>query len=113
MFAPKPYNMIQNPLNKFPNKKLNRNPYSKFITVLITYTLTVFSHLTMVKNLYAVWIKIDETLPWIELKGTYQTRNEARKAAKKSLNNIEIKIVQIPEKRRQMKALATIKHTRN
>ncbi|MGC9345399.1 MAG: hypothetical protein ACP5ER_01220 [Candidatus Bathyarchaeales archaeon] len=63
----------------------------------------------MVKNLYAVWIKIDETLPWIELKGTYQTRNEARKAAKKFLNNIEIRIVEMPEKRRRIKAIATVK----
>jgi len=42
-------------------------------------------------TLYAVWIKIDDTLPWIELKGTYQTRGEARKAAKKVLGNAGIK----------------------
>ena len=66
----------------------------------------------MMKNLYQVWIRIDETLPWIELKGTYQTRNEARKAAKEFLNSTKIKIVKIPEKRRQMKALVTVKHAR-
>jgi len=63
----------------------------------------------MVKNLYAVWIKIDDALPWIELKGTYQTRREAEKAAEDSLNNIKVKIVTIPEKRKPMKALATIR----
>jgi len=63
----------------------------------------------MVKNLYAVWIKIDETLPWIELKATYQTRREAKKAAKDFLNSIKVKIVATPEKRKQMKALATIR----
>jgi len=63
----------------------------------------------MVKKLYAVWIKIDDTLPWIELKETYQTRREAEKAAEDSLNNIKVKIVTIPEKRKPIKALATIR----
>lgn len=63
----------------------------------------------MVKNLYSVWIKIDETLPWIELKGTYQTRKEARKAAEDLLNCIQTKIVAVQEKGKPMKAVATIK----
>jgi len=58
-----------------------------------------------VKNLYAVWIKIDETLPWIELKGKYKTRGEAKKAARKILDNTEMRIVEMPEQRR-VKALA-------
>jgi len=62
-----------------------------------------------VKTLYAVWIRIDETLPWIELKETYQTKNEGRKAAKAALNNVEVRIVAMPEKRKQIKALATIR----
>ena len=66
----------------------------------------------MVKNLYAVWIKIDETLPWIELKGEYQTRREAKKAANESLNVLKIKTVEIPEKRSPMKSLAFVKATR-
>ena len=64
------------------------------------------------KNLYAVWIKIDETLPWIELKGEYQTRREAKKAATEFLNVVKIKIVEFPEKRSRMKALASVKATR-
>ncbi len=63
----------------------------------------------MVKNLYAVWIKIDETLPWIELKRTYQTRREAKEAVENFLNSVKIRFVKVPEKRIQMKALATIK----
>jgi hypothetical protein len=66
----------------------------------------------MVNNLYAVWIRIDETLPWIELKGKYQTRSEAKRAADKFLGSIRIKVVTMPEKRRRMKALATVKHVR-
>jgi len=61
----------------------------------------------MVKNLYAVWIKIDETLPWIELKGKYKTRGEAKKAARKILDRAEMKLVEMPEKKRRVKALAT------
>ncbi len=63
----------------------------------------------MVNNLYAVWLKIDETLPWIELKGTYQTRGDAKKAAEEFLNAIKTKLVKVAETKRQMKALATAK----
>jgi hypothetical protein len=66
----------------------------------------------MVKNLYTVWIKIDETLPWIELKGEYQTRREAKKAANESLSMVKIKTVEITEKRSPMKALEFVKATR-
>ncbi|MDH5746210.1 MAG: hypothetical protein OEZ21_04540 [Candidatus Bathyarchaeota archaeon] len=63
--------------------------------------------------MYAVWIRIDETLPWIELKGKYQTRSEAKRAADKFLSSIKIRVVTMPEKRRRIKALATVKHARN
>jgi len=63
----------------------------------------------MVKSLYAVWVKIDDTLPWIELKEAFETRKEAKKTAEDFLNSVRMKIVQIPEKSKQMKALATIK----
>jgi len=63
----------------------------------------------MVENLHAVWIKIDETLPWIELKGTYETRREAKEAAKNCLYKTQMKIVAMPEKSRQLKAVATIR----
>jgi hypothetical protein len=59
--------------------------------------------------LYAVWIRIDETLPWIELKGTYQTRKEAREAAKEFLSKINVKIVKAEKIRKQMKAVVAIK----
>lgn len=59
--------------------------------------------------MYAVWLKIDETLPWIELKGTYETRNDAKEAAKNCLYRAQINIVAIPEKSKQLKAVATIR----
>jgi hypothetical protein len=63
----------------------------------------------MVKHLYAVWIKIDETLPWIELQGEYQTRINAAKAAKNILNNVKIKIAKSQRKTKPMKVLAAVK----
>lgn len=63
----------------------------------------------MVENLHAIWIKIDETLPWIELRGTYETRKDAKEAAKSCLYRTQVKIVAIPEKAQQLKAIATIR----
>jgi len=59
----------------------------------------------MVKDLYAVWLKIDETLPWIELKGKYETRREAKKAAKEILNHAEMRIIEMPEKKERARRL--------
>lgn len=57
--------------------------------------------------MYAVWIKVDETLPWIELKGKYRNKREAKKAARDVLDRVEIRVVEMPEKKRIVKALAT------
>ena len=48
-------------------------------------------------------------MPWIEVEGSYQTRREAKKAADDFLNSIQMKIVTIPEKGKQMKAMVTIR----
>jgi hypothetical protein len=63
----------------------------------------------MVKDLHTVWIKIDESLPWIELKGTYETRKDAKEAAKNYLYRTQVKIVAIPERAKELKAIATIR----
>jgi hypothetical protein len=64
----------------------------------------------MVEKMHAVWIKIDESLPWIELKGTYETRKNAKEAADNCLCRTQIKIVTIPERSKQLKeAVATIR----
>ncbi|MEM2666877.1 MAG: hypothetical protein QXV65_03920 [Candidatus Bathyarchaeia archaeon] len=60
-------------------------------------------------EVYAVWIKIDETLPWIELKGTYETRGEAKKAAKDALKTIKVKIVKVDVERKPLKAAVIVK----
>ena len=65
----------------------------------------------MVNDLYFAWIKIDESLPWIELKGSYETKDEAQKAAKEAVKRMRIRIVQSPEQK-TMKPLAAIRTTR-
>jgi hypothetical protein len=59
--------------------------------------------------LFSAWIKIDETLPWIELKGSFETRNEANRAAKEAINTIRIKVANITEKNAAIRALATVR----
>jgi hypothetical protein len=68
--------------------------------------------LARVKNLYSAWVRIDETLPWIELKGEYQTRRAAKKAAEEALRDMKIKVVQTPEIRERIKAYATARAVR-
>jgi hypothetical protein len=63
----------------------------------------------MVKALHTVWIKIDESLPWIELKGSYETRKDAKEAAKNYLHRTQVKIVAIPERTKELKAMAIIR----
>jgi hypothetical protein len=61
-----------------------------------------------VENLFSIWIKIDKTLPWIEINGTYETRKEAKKAAEIFLNSIQLRIISTPEDRRKLRALVTL-----
>jgi len=56
--------------------------------------------------MYITWIKIDETLPWIELKGEYATKGEAKRATEKILKSTKTKIVKLSEKKEHMKTLA-------
>jgi hypothetical protein len=53
--------------------------------------------------MYSALIKIDETLPWIELEEAFQTKAEAQKAVKEILIKAKIKIAKLP-KEKHMKA---------
>lgn len=59
--------------------------------------------------MYTVWVKIDETLPWMELKGVYQTRKDAKKAAEAFQSTLQMRIVNVAGKGKPVKALATIR----
>lgn len=58
--------------------------------------------------MFSIWVKIGKTLPWIELNGTYETRIEAKKAAETFLNNLQLRIVSTPEKKRNPRPLVTM-----
>jgi hypothetical protein len=62
-----------------------------------------------VKKVYAVWIKVDDTLPWIEVKRTYQTRKEAKNAARDFVKSIQIRIATISESEKKVRPLTTIR----
>jgi hypothetical protein len=62
--------------------------------------------------LYTVWIKIDETLPWIELKREYATRREAKQAAEYAIDRLAVKLVKIPQENKPLKTLATVRISR-
>ena len=60
----------------------------------------------------SIWVKIDKTLPWIELNGTYETQKEAKKAAETFLNSLQLRIFSTPEKKRKLRALVTMQTRR-
>ncbi|MEM4704461.1 MAG: hypothetical protein QXJ02_05265 [Candidatus Bathyarchaeia archaeon] len=59
--------------------------------------------------MYTVWIKIDDTLPWVELKGIYPTSKDAKKAAGAFRSTLQMRIVKVAGKGKPVKALATIR----
>jgi hypothetical protein len=46
---------------------------------------------------YTAWIKIDDSLPWIELGEAFQTKTQAHESAKEKLSATKIKIVRAPQ----------------
>jgi hypothetical protein len=58
--------------------------------------------------MYSAWVKIDESLPWIELKGAFQTKNGAREAAKEKLGKTKVKIVKLSPRKKPLKAAITV-----
>ena len=62
--------------------------------------------------MYTVLIRVDETLPWIELKGEYETRKEAQRAAAEAVEKIAVMVMNVPQERRPLKALAIMRARR-
>jgi hypothetical protein len=51
--------------------------------------------------MYSAWIKIDDSLPWIELEEAFQTKAEAQKAVKEILDKTRIKISKLPKQKKK------------
>ena len=60
--------------------------------------------------MYSAWVKIDDSLPWIELKEAFQTKTEAQEAIREKLSKVKIKIVEMPPRKNIIKASITVKH---
>ena len=61
--------------------------------------------------MYSAWIKLDDSLPWIELEEAFQTKAEAQKAVEEVLSKAKIKISKLPKqgKRAKSSKSATLK----
>jgi len=60
--------------------------------------------------MYSAWIKIDDSLPWIELEGVFQTKAAAQKALKERRSKVKIKIVKMSKQEKQIKATIRVRH---
>ena len=60
--------------------------------------------------MYSACIKIDDSLPWIELEEAFQTKAEAQKAVKEILSKAKIKISKLPQQEKDIKAVVRVRH---
>ena len=60
--------------------------------------------------MYSAWIKIDDSLPWIELEGAFQTKVAAQEALKERRSKVKIKIVKMSKQEKQIKATIRLRH---
>ena len=70
--------------------------------MLVSQAVLVFAYKQLLmpkserdKQSYTAWIKIDDSLPWIELRETFQSRTEAHESARTKLSAGKIKIVKM------------------
>ena len=56
--------------------------------------------------MYSAWIKLDDSLPWIELEEAFQTKAEAQKAVQEVLSKAKIRISKLSK---QEKGKATVR----
>jgi hypothetical protein len=60
--------------------------------------------------MYSAWIKIDDSLPWIELEEAFRTKAEAQKAVKEMLGKTKVKFAKLPKQEKRIKAAVRVKH---
>jgi hypothetical protein len=53
--------------------------------------------------MYSAWIKLDDSLPWIELEEAFQTKAEAQKAVEEVLSKAKIKISKLSKQEKKRK----------
>lgn len=60
--------------------------------------------------MYSAWIKLDDSLPWIELEEAFQTKAEAQKAVQEVLSKAKIRISKLPKQEEKGKATIRARH---
>ena len=60
--------------------------------------------------MYSACIKLDDSLPWIELEEAFQTKAEAQKAVKEILSKAKVKISKLPKQEKKIKATVRVRH---
>ena len=60
--------------------------------------------------MYSAWIKIDKSLPWIELEEVFRTKAEAQKAAKRMLNETKIRIARLNKQEKRIRTAIKVGH---
>jgi hypothetical protein len=60
--------------------------------------------------MYSAWIKINDSLPWIELEEAFQTKAEAQEAVEERRSKVKIKIVKMSKQEKQTKATIRVRH---
>ena len=60
--------------------------------------------------MYSAWIKIDKSLPWIELEEVFRTKAEAQKAAKRMLNETKIRIARLNKQEKRIRTIIKVGH---
>ena len=58
----------------------------------------------------SAWIKIDKSLPWIELEEVFRTKAEAQKAAKRMLNESKIRIARLNKQEKRIRTVIEVGH---
>lgn len=53
--------------------------------------------------MYSALIKLEESLPWIELEEAFRTKAEAQKAVQEVLSKAKIKISRLPKHEKRLK----------
>ena len=62
--------------------------------------------------MYCIWIRVDDTLPWIELKGEYETKEKAKQAGQTVTGRIAVRLVKLSQERRLAESLVTVRARR-
>jgi hypothetical protein len=60
--------------------------------------ITTYVPLAETRGDFGIFVRIDKTLPWLQLKVTYETIEEARRAAEKFIRDMQVRIVRAEQK---------------